>query len=678
MFVRGSLSATAVAALVCAASANTTIIDRTRGLLTGTLTPDSTTFVARSATGGYQVTFTGLNSVLAMPFPSGTSWANYTHIDLRLRNLGVRPAMIEMDVSSANGRGWMVSKIVLAPSEALNVSVPLSITNALGMRVLPSMTDAIRAQTTSAGSIYPTQIGTFYLFNKDTQRSQIVVESMDLAVHQTPSTALVDTFGQQAQIGWKGKVYQVSDLTATRSESVTDNYAYGADSYGGVSGGKNYGTGSSFRTVKDNGKWYLVTPSGNRFFSLGVNEVGAQAWTPTQGRENLFADLPNLKASFPDAWSVRNGFLGFVPYQTNLERKYGASWQTTCEDLFTKRLKSWGFNTLGANCWDPMVKAQRIASTFNGWVDGSYRTFSTYDGRKMPDVFDPTYPTCASATLSKRLTDTGGNNDKNVGIFVDNEMPWGIRDNADVHYRYGLAVGALNAPTTGAHAELIAELKAKYATITALNSAWGTGYTSWAVFESGYATVPSAATPGMTADFTNFGSVFATKYFTTIRATLKSLNFRGLYLGCRFSDNEYVPEVLNAAMQSCDVLSFNIYSAAPSVTNADLKSLDFPIIISEFCFGASDMGRVGMPLFPTQTETARVDAVKRYLAEIKTWPNVVGAHWYRWEDFPSTGKIDGDNMSEGLISITDNPYSGLVNQFKSSSIDIMANLKLLP
>jgi hypothetical protein len=674
-----SLFVLGAAVLSAAALGQTTIVDPVAGLQIGSFGTVSGTQYKQILNSGYLLSMPAYNSAFVVAMPAGTSWAGYTHVDLSIRNNGSRPAIIELDTSSGNGTGWLVSKVVVRPGETLPISVPFRTSDSLGLRALPSMTDAARYQTASAGSYYPTDVRGFYLWNKDAAPANITLQSMTLASHNVPINAFVDTFGQQANIAWPTKVSSVTGLANQRkSEVVTDAYPFAADEFGGIAGGKNYGAASSFRSVKDGGRWYLVTPAGNRFFSLGVNEVGAHAWTPVQGRENLFTDLANLKSQFPAAWSVRDGVLGFLPYQVNLQRKYGAGWRTQTEDVFTKRMKNWGFNTLGANCWDSMVSGQRLTSTFIGEVVGSHKTFVAYDGRTMPDVYDPLFASDALASCNQRISQTGGNNPKNLGMFVGNEMPWGVRTVTKTRYRYGLAVGALNAPATASHARLIEQLKAKYGAIGALNTAWGTTFAAWTDLDSGAVAVPAAATAAMQADFSAFGQAYAQVYFSTIKSSLKQLGFKGLFLGCRFTVDEYVPEVIEAAKASCDVLSFNIYHADPAGVAPDLQNIDLPIMFSEFCFGATDNGRVGMPLYPTMTERSRTDAFKSFLSRCKTWPNVVGAHWYRWEDFPATGKSDTDNMSEGLVSIIDLPYASMVSTTKTSSTDLMTYLKGLP
>jgi len=657
-----------------------TIIDPQKGLLVGTLVPSAQVKVGRSALGGYQVNFPTLDSNVVVKLPTGTSWVGYSHVDIRIRNNSPTPTELELDCSSQNGAGWLTSSVVLGVGEKLDLSVPLTFAADLGLRVLPGISDAPQFQTASSGKVYLRAINGFFFWNKGQSAANVTIESMSLTKHANSSVAFVDTFGQQTRLTWPGKIATVDDMIAAKNSEVAGNsLPYAADSFGGITGSTNYGASTAFRTIKQGGRWFLVTPLGNRFFSLGVNEIGSEAWTPVDDHANMFTDLANIKSAYPELWSVREGQYGFVPYEVNLARKYGKSWRATSEKQFVKRLKTWGFNTIGINSWDTMVSNQQITSTFGGLVEGVHGRFVAYDGRTMHDVFDPQFYAEAKSTCETRILETGGANSKNLGIFLDNELPWGNKLSSDVRYRYALAVGSLNATATYSHRRLIVLLRARYANVAQLNAAWGSTFASWAALENGHVAIPTSSTDAMIKDFSDFGYLFAQKYFSSVKTALTELNYKGLYLGCRFTATEVVPEVLKAAKESCDVISVNIYNASPTSVCPELKSLDCPLLISEFAFGATDLGRVGVPLYATQTETARVDAYKRFMAEIQTWPNIVGAHWYRWEDFPATGKLEGgDNMSMGLVSITDSPYTTLTAQTKASAVSLMAYLKKLP
>jgi hypothetical protein len=90
------------------------------------------------------------------------------------------------------------------------------------------------------------------------------------------------------------------------------------DDFGGYKG-LNFGSSSSFRIVRDGGRFYMADPDGNAFLVRGVNYV------------RFNGDL-----------SVTGG----SPYTEGVKAKYGSVEQWRKE--VRRRLREWGFNTLGA------------------------------------------------------------------------------------------------------------------------------------------------------------------------------------------------------------------------------------------------------------------------------------------------------------------------------------------
>jgi hypothetical protein len=65
------------------------------------------------------------------------------------------------------------------------------------------------------------------------------------------------------------------------------------DKFGGWNKGLAFKASGFFRTEKRDGRWYLVTPEGHPFYSLGVNTISPQVnQTYVAGREYMFESLP--------------------------------------------------------------------------------------------------------------------------------------------------------------------------------------------------------------------------------------------------------------------------------------------------------------------------------------------------------------------------------------------------
>jgi agarase len=366
---------------------------------------------------------------------------------------------------------------------------------------------------------------------------------------------------------------------------------------------------------------------------------------------------------------------GLDVYRSNLIRKYGSNWANTSQDVIVRRLRTWGFNTVGPSSWGPLYdSSHQIANMQETAITGTFRTITTPGGSApMPDPFDPAWASAVSAKLGPLVAQLN-TNPYNAGLFVDNELPW-AQHWQNENYRYDLAYNVLSAPSSQpAKRRFYNNMLLKYRTISRLNQAWGTSYGSWVAFLNNQSFRPNNPNATLRRDMEEFLNALATQYFGTVKSKLTAFNYKGLYLGCRFA---YIaPEVLSAAARYCDVISFNCYDLIPSQWRGELKTLDKPVLVGEFAFSASDRGRLASNAPCGVTEEDRVAGFNRYISDIATWPNLVGLHWYKWEDDPLTGRMwDSGTHGLGLVSITDVPYTELVAAAKQANT--MLNQRLL-
>ena len=76
------------------------------------------------------------------------------------------------------------------------------------------------------------------------------------------------------------------------------------DRFGGWKGKRFEATGF-FRTDHDGERWWLVTPEGNAFLSLGINHYHPGWWTQDENRDH-WVKVFGAKQPWDDAW--RRGF----------------------------------------------------------------------------------------------------------------------------------------------------------------------------------------------------------------------------------------------------------------------------------------------------------------------------------------------------------------------------------
>jgi len=77
---------------------------------------------------------------------------------------------------------------------------------------------------------------------------------------------------------------------------------------------------------------------------------------------------------------------------------------------------------------------------------------------------------------------------------------------------------------------------------------------------------------------------------------------------------------------------------------AALRSLDKPVLITEFNFGSADRGPFWGGVTQLAKEEDRGPAYANFLKQAMSEPSIVGVHWFQYLDQPVTGRLlDGEN-----------------------------------
>jgi hypothetical protein len=288
---------------------------------------------------------------------------------------------------------------------------------------------------------------------------------------------------------------------------TTQDQESGFDRYGGLltlSSPK--GATGRFRTEKFGNRWMIVTPDGHGFWMLGVYNVAGTSSNDELGNS----------------------------YNNRLLRKYGTA--ATGWAQANRRLKSWGFNTIGPFSYRmtlPMAsepewprgehpvkmpfvglapnpgisgRSTGIYKNLYAGLDAAIPLFRRSQGGNFPDVFDPAW---------KRYVTSAYANDENLaryksspyflGYFSDDtDFLAGFGSGTDFptdppgkyHWHLGYltlvtaptqATNPYSSPPQRPYAETTVHTKValrdfladRYGTIDALNAAWGASYTTF-------------------------------------------------------------------------------------------------------------------------------------------------------------------------------------------------------
>ncbi|MBT3376438.1 MAG: hypothetical protein HN742_41815 [Lentisphaerae bacterium] len=493
------------------------------------------------------------------------------------------------------------------------------------------------------------EISSFQLFmSKQTKPRTIRIHSIELLkLDPGAIPPFVDRFGQYTEEEWPGKLHDTAEfatrLTEEEVDLATTPKLPGRSIYGGWADGPRLEATGRFRVQKYEGKWWFVDPEGRLFWSSGVTGLVPASGGPTKGRDHLFAWLP--EAGDPLAAFYRRG-KNIDFFRMNLHRKYGPGFEAAFADIATRRMVSWGFNTIGNWSHKTTWQLKRVPYTIpiHYRCPGFKLTWNPRKPKYFADVFSPVF----AETIGKSLEGLAEFRDDPwlLGVFIDNELTW----------NWALATGILEANgETETQKRAVAFLREKHGTVDKLNEAWGTTVTDWDTARKGIKLSP-AQKKKAGADLTAVCGLVAEQYFRVCREQMNEHMPGCLYLGSRFSS--FLGPVVAAAGKRCDAVCFNIYKDLPDQKNADelAEELDFPMIIGEYHFGALDRGMLHTGLRPAKDQQDRAAKFAAYLETASQAPWCVGAHWFQFRDQALTGRGDGENYNIGFVTITDTPY----------------------
>jgi hypothetical protein len=421
---------------------------------------------------------------------------------------------------------------------------------------------------------------------------------------------LVDAFGQYTREEWPDKAHTLPELRAAWALEDADLAGAGfpgRSPYGGFADTHAEATGF-FRVAQVDGRWWLVTPDGHLFYSVGVNGIGPGIGTRTTGREAMFVRIPPSAtvAGYPGS---RSGLLASF-YTSNLELRFGPDWRGPWADLTARRLKAWGLNTASGTFLADAGQRVPYVVTLRDWRAGP-------SIMNLPDVyadgFEAGIAASAERQLAPRRTDPWL-----IGYFIGNEPPWPGREGQ-------LCDLILSGPKTAMQGRL---------------RAW----------------LADGDTPDRRKRFVL--DAFA-RYLAVVDAAVKRADPNHLNLGIRFGGSP--PDDVIELARGFDVYSFNKYRYAVSAGYLDhlYALVGRPILIGEFHIGSPERGMApGLVLARNQAE--RGVAYRYYAEHAAAHPAVIGTHWFEWIDEPVTGRPDGENYNIGWIDVTDRPYTELV------------------
>jgi len=98
---------------------------------------------------------------------------------------------------------------------------------------------------------------------------------------------------------------------------------------------------------------------------------------------------------------------------------------------------------------------------------------------------------------------------------------------------------------------------------------------------------------------------------------------------------------------------------------------DKPVVIGEFHFGALDRGMFHTGLVPCTSQADRAATYKAYVRGAMANPQIVGTHWFQYQDEATTGRpLDEENYQIGFVDVCDTPYAETIAASREAGQDM--------
>lgn len=462
----------------------------------------------------------------------------------------------------------------------------------------------------------------------------------------------VDKFGQSKASDWPGKITSDSQLKReaereweTLKDVKLDLSKY--DRHGGLKEGLGLKATGWFRKEKVNGRWWLVTPEGNRFFMQGCDGT---SWSEGGYSTPLMADgkprpelqeLPD-KNEYPDAYARFNGEK--VSFLTaNLQRKYGKDYVKIVEDVNTRRLLKWGFNSLAKWCYNRIIGDMPFVVDTGLW---GTRRF----GRWI-DMYDPSFDKVLDKTI-KACVEKYRSRSNLIGYACENENGWNHWDLAKniLPLDGGWAV-------KGVFIDFLAARHGGKAGVI-----WNRPDAMREELINDKTLSPAAVSEDDAKAFVLATSEY---YHKKLLAAYRKYDKHHLVMGaahCPMQSREWI-EGACKYMDFIGINTYDIYGRWSRTLDDLYRRYDIPFAILEYSFVVEGRGYRNYAGTNTVRDTASRGLAYRYYVEREVVrPNCIGMGYFILWDQPVTRRSlpAGENFNFGLMSQCDQPYEEML------------------
>lgn len=483
---------------------------------------------------------------------------------------------------------------------------------------------------------------------------RLTMNEPNFLTHDGP---IVDALGQYTAKEWTGKTPDAPALVSQlhKAASQAEQSEFFERSWGTYGGWtqRPFGATGFFRTHHDGRRHWLVDPEGYAFLSTGFDCVNPGEFMKVTGMRHLAPELPAMEGPFNPAWSNRLTEGPMFSYAiANLIRAFGDDWWQQWADITQRRHREWGINTIGNWSQADFIRYANIPYV---WPLEGFPSTKRTIFRDFPDVFDPEYQERANqfAEQLEPIKD----DPLMIGYFLRNEPHFAFVDNLNIAEKM-----LENEAHFTSKERLIGFLRAKYSdSVDVWNNAWNARFTS---FDDLLQPIHGASTLSINAaaDLDEFSGQMVEAYVGIPSQACKQVDKNHLNLGMRYA--WISSQHLLRGAKFFDVFSINCYQMKPDaeVVRRIHDATGLPILLGEFHHGAPDVGLLSNGIRGVKTQRDRGLAYRYFVEQAVAMPELVGMHYFQWNDQPLLGRFDGENYQIGIVDGCHQPYQAFVDE----------------
>jgi len=483
-------------------------------------------------------------------------------------------------------------------------------------------------------------------------RCSIAGWTLVAALVSPAATPRTDRFGQPAELEFAGKVHDESELRTDAAREartlpkavVRDPARF--DAHGGVVDPScRFRATGFFRTEQAGGRWWLVTPEGNRFYLIGCDSIDCREpgyATPLLEKDGKPRDelreLPD-RSQTPGAYHCPDKVNFLV---ANLQRKYGLDFDRTLDDVLRRRYADWGFNSTGK--WGYKKKLDGMAYFQDSSLPWACRLGAK---RRFVDMYHPDFARLAES-LAQRLAERRRGDRDLIAYACGNEDGWTDDALKDV------LAAPDDAPAGGSARRAFLSFVAGLRRVSVDTLAGSRDVAAFTVGER-----------------SAFVRASSRRYHETLRAALRRHDPDHLFMGASQCFPAHA-DWIRGALPFVDLVGLHEYSVECltwfRTLLPDLEAAHRPFAVLEFSFVTTASGHAPYGSVTCRDQRARGLCYRRYAEYLAQEPLCLGASWFICFDQPVNGRsLGGEAHNFGLISQQDRPYVEALDEIRKSN-----------